>query len=81
MILYNEAEISELMVLFILSNISKIVHIGSHSIYRDDGLFVVLDNKRNNDSTRTKPYRLFNELIFDITVEMNRNDIQNYMLK
>lgn len=46
MILYNEAEISELMGIFILNNISKIVYIGSHSIYRDDGLLVVLGNKR-----------------------------------
>lgn len=45
-------EFSELMGIFILSQINKTVHIDSHSIYRDDGLIVVPDNKRANDAIR-----------------------------
>lgn len=47
-------EVSELFDIFILNKVNKIVHIDSHGIYRNDGLLVVLDNKRTNDSIRKK---------------------------
>lgn len=58
---FDRAEISELMDIFILSEIIKIVHIDIQ-----DGLIVAPDNKRANDSImKNKLFKLFYHLNFE----------------
>lgn len=70
---FDGAEVSELMGLFILNKINKIVHADSQSHYRDDGLH---DNQRANGKIRKMFFKFFQDLDFDITVDMNRKMIQ-----
>lgn len=56
---------------FILSKANNIVY-----IYRDDGLTVVLYNKRKYDKIRTKLHKIFKGMDNDITVENNRKVVQ-----
>lgn len=40
---FDGAEVFELIGLYLLSKINKIVHINDHGLYRNDGLRVVAD--------------------------------------
>lgn len=67
--LFDRTEVAELIGIFILNKIYKIVHIDDHGLYRDNGLIVELENKRSSDSTRKKKlHRIFKDLKFNITV-------------
>lgn len=45
---FDGTEISELIVMYLLSILYNIVHINNHSIYRDEGIIAVHDNKKAN---------------------------------
>lgn len=42
---FDGAEVSQLMGLFIMNKINKIVHTDNHGLYRNDGLSVVPKSK------------------------------------
>lgn len=44
----DDAVNSKLMGIYLLNILCKIVHIDKHSIYRDDGIMSVHDNKKAN---------------------------------
>lgn len=69
---FDGAEVSELMGLFILNKIIKIVHIDNHDLYRADGLIIVPDNRKANDKIRKMLFKLFHDLKFKVTVTMNK---------
>lgn len=46
---FDRTEVAELIGIFILNKINKIVHIDDHGLYRDNGLIVAPENKRSSD--------------------------------
>lgn len=62
---FDGAEVSELVGVFILRKINRIVHTGNHDLYRDDGLIAVPD-KRGNDVIRKRHFKLFEDLNFEM---------------
>lgn len=66
-----------MMELFILNKINKIAHINKYSLYRDDGLMIVPDNKKSNDKIRKMLFKVFHDLKFSITVEMKKKYVQH----
>lgn len=61
--------VSELEGIYVLIKINKIVHIDNQGIYCDNGLMVVPNDTRKNDSIRKKLHQVSKEMDFDITVE------------
>ena len=69
---YTEAEICDLIGLYILNDLRKILVDNSYGIYRDDGL-AILENKSSCEQKRiTKKFReAFKDHGFRITIEKN----------
>lgn len=74
---FDRTEVAELIGIFILNKINKIVHIDDHGLYRDNGLIVAPENKRSSDPPpKKKLHRIFKDLKFNITVEINKKVVQ-----
>lgn len=64
---------------FVLSKTNNIVHINNHSLYRDDGLMIVTDNRNGNDKMKKLLFKIIQDLKYDITTEIKKKKKIQYL--
>ena len=77
---YDEAEVCELVSIFMLSLLSKHINKNSIALYRDDGRLAILKNTSSLEAEKLKKkfQKLFREKDLDIIVQCNLKII-NYL--
>ena len=69
---YDGAEVCQLVGIFILHNLEKIIDQKYVSLYRDDGLAVVKGSGPELEKLRKKTFQIFKSLGLKVTIEENR---------
>lgn len=72
---FHGVDVSELIDIYILSKMNELVHIDHNWLYRDDSLMCVSANTRANDIVIKKLLKIFKNLGFQITVEVNMKNM------
>ena len=77
---YDEAEVCELVSIFMLSLLSKHINKNNIALYRDDGRLAILKNTSSLEAEKLKKkfQKLFREKDLDIIVQCNLK-IMNYL--
>ena len=73
---YHGAEVCELVGLFLLNNLSKILPIKDFGLYRDDGLLIIKNrSKRLIEKMRKNIREVFSDQNLKIKIELDSNKI------